>query len=301
MALLVLPGHFPLRPACPRAADSVAAGLADHVAPRDRVLDIGCGTGQTTRDAARAAVAGSALGIDLSAQMLDHARRLSREEGLANVSFLQADAQVHPFPAASFEVGISRFGTMFFADPVTAFGNIGHALTRGGRLVLMVWQARDRNEWTTAIREALAGDDSVPAPPANGPHAFSLGRPGHRRGHTDGGRLRRDQLHRRARAGLLGTGSCRRLRRGPRSARHQGPARGTGPRRGRPGAGPVARHTGRAPGRRRRVLRRAHLDHRRPARLRIPRVCRVPFACCLIPARENLRRRDSKCTYLFAR
>jgi len=93
MALLVLPGHFPLRPACPRAADSVAAGLADHVAPRDRVLDIGCGTGQTTRDAARAAVAGSALGIDLSAQMLDHARRLSREEGLANVSFLQADAR----------------------------------------------------------------------------------------------------------------------------------------------------------------------------------------------------------------
>src|SRR5690349_347834 len=89
---------------------------AADVAARDRVLDIGCGTGQTTRDAARAAVAGSALGVDLSAQMLDHARRLSREEGLANVSFLQADAQVHPFPAASFEVGISRFGTMFFAE-----------------------------------------------------------------------------------------------------------------------------------------------------------------------------------------
>jgi SAM-dependent methyltransferase len=150
---------------------------AADVAPRDRVLDIGCGTGQTTRDAARAAVAGSALGIDLSAQMLDHARRLSREEGLANVSFLQADAQVHRFPAASFEVGISRFGTMFFADPVTAFGNIGHALTRGGRLVLMVWQARDRNEWTTAIREALAGDNPVPAPPTDGPHAFSLADP----------------------------------------------------------------------------------------------------------------------------
>jgi SAM-dependent methyltransferase len=150
---------------------------AADVAPRDRVLDIGCGTGQTTRDAARAAVAGSALGIDLSAQMLDHARRLSREEGLANVSFLQADAQVHRFPVASFEVGISRFGTMFFADPVTAFGNIGHALTHGGRLVLMVWQARDRNEWTTAIREALAGDNPVPPPPADGPHPFSLADP----------------------------------------------------------------------------------------------------------------------------
>jgi SAM-dependent methyltransferase len=150
---------------------------AADVAPRDRVLDIGCGTGQTTRDAARAAVAGSALGIDLSAQMLDHARRLSREEGLANVSFLQADAQVHRFPAASFEVGISRFGTMFFADPVAAFGNIGHALSHGGRLVLMVWQARDRNEWATAIREALAGDNPVPLPPTDGPHPFSLADP----------------------------------------------------------------------------------------------------------------------------
>jgi SAM-dependent methyltransferase len=150
---------------------------AADVAPRDRVLDIGCGTGQTTRDAARAAVAGSALGIDLSAQMLEHARRLSGEEGLANVSFLQADAQVHRFPAASFEVGISRFGTMFFADPVAAFGNIGQALTRGGRLVLMVWQARDRNEWTTAIREALAGDNPLPPPPTDGPHPFSLADP----------------------------------------------------------------------------------------------------------------------------
>jgi len=150
---------------------------AAGVAPRDRVLDIGCGTGQTTRDAARAAVAGSALGIDLSAQMLDHARRLSREEGLANVSFLQADAQVHRFPAASFEVGISRFGTMFFADPVAAFGNIGHALTHGGRLVLMVWQVRDRNEWSTAIREAIAGDNPLPQPATDGPHPFSLADP----------------------------------------------------------------------------------------------------------------------------
>jgi len=150
---------------------------AAGVAPRDRVLDVGCGTGQTTRDAARAAVSGRALGIDLSAQMLDHARRLSREEGLANVSFLQADAQVHRFPAASFEVAISRFGTMFFAGPVAAFGNIAHALSPGGRLVLMVWQARDRNEWSTAIREALAGDNPVPPPPADGPHPFALADP----------------------------------------------------------------------------------------------------------------------------
>ena len=149
---------------------------AAGIAPRDRVLDVGCGTGQTTRDAARAATDGSALGIDLSAQMLDHARRISAEEGLANVSFLQADAQVYQFPPASFDVAISRFGAMFFADPVAAFGNVGHALRPGGRLVLMVWQARDRNEWTTAIREALAGNNPVP-PPADGPHPFSLADP----------------------------------------------------------------------------------------------------------------------------
>ena len=142
------------------------------ITSRDHVLDIGCGTGQTTRDAARAAADGSALGIDLSAQMLEHARRISREEGLRNVSFEQADAQAHRFPAAGFDVAISRFGSMFFADPVAAFGNIGNALRPGGRLVLMVWQARERNEWTTAIRQAVAGEMAVPPPPAGGP--FSL-------------------------------------------------------------------------------------------------------------------------------
>jgi len=150
---------------------------AAGVAARDRVLDVGCGTGQSTRDAARAATAGSALGIDLSAQMLEHARRVSREEGLTNVGFEQADAQVHPFPAGGFDIAISRFGSMFFNDPVAAFGNIGHALRPGGRLVLLVWQARERNAWSTEIREAVVGDMEVPPPPATGPSPFSLADP----------------------------------------------------------------------------------------------------------------------------
>jgi SAM-dependent methyltransferase len=150
---------------------------ATGVTQRDRVLDIGCGTGLSTRDAARAATAGSALGIDLSAQMLEHARRISREEGLTNIGFEQADAQVHRFPAGGFDVAISKFGSMFFDDPVAAFGNVGHALRPGGRLVLMVWQARELNAWSTTIRDAIAGDAELPPPTATGPSPFSLGDP----------------------------------------------------------------------------------------------------------------------------
>jgi len=155
---------------------------ATGAGPRDRVLDIGCGTGQTTRDAARAAVDGSALGVDLSARMLAHAREVSRAEGLRNVSFEQADAQVHRFPGGGFDLAISRFGTMFFDDPAAAFGNIGRALRPGARLVLMVWQERGRNEWSTAIRQALAGDTGVPFPGYAGPDPFSLGDPAAARG-----------------------------------------------------------------------------------------------------------------------
>ncbi|MGH3993897.1 MAG: class I SAM-dependent methyltransferase [Pseudonocardiaceae bacterium] len=150
---------------------------AADVRPHDRVLDIGCGTGQSTREAARTAVAGSALGVDISARMLDHARRLSDEEGLRNVAYLQADAQVHRFPRAHFDVCISRFGTMFFTDPVAAFTNIARALRPTARLVLLVWQNRERNEWSTEIHRALAGTAAPPPLPAAGQDPFSLADP----------------------------------------------------------------------------------------------------------------------------
>jgi ubiquinone/menaquinone biosynthesis C-methylase UbiE len=158
-----------------------AAAAVGH---RERVLDVGCGTGQSTRDAARAAAAGSALGVDLSARMLDQARRLSTEEGLGNVTFEQADAQVHRFPPERFDVAISRFGAMFFDGPVAAFANIGRALRPAARLAAMVWQTRELNEWAVAFRQALAGDPVLPALPATG-HAFALGDPGHVRGILD--------------------------------------------------------------------------------------------------------------------
>jgi ubiquinone/menaquinone biosynthesis C-methylase UbiE len=146
---------------------------AARVGAHDHVLDIGCGTGQSTREAARAAFGGSAVGVDLSTAMLQRARRVTDEEGLTNVTYLEADAQAHRFPPQHFDVCISRFGTMFFADPVAAFTNIGRALRPAGRLVLLVWQARDRNEWATEIRQALT---TAPAPP-RGPDAFSLADP----------------------------------------------------------------------------------------------------------------------------
>jgi SAM-dependent methyltransferase len=132
-----------------RGATGVRAG--------DRVLDVGCGAGQTTRDAARAAAPGRVLGIDVSAPALERARRLTDEEGLDNVAYEQADAQVHPFAAASFDVAISRFGVMFFSDASAAFGTLARALRPGGRVVLLVWQRREDNEWAVAIEDALGG------------------------------------------------------------------------------------------------------------------------------------------------
>lgn len=147
---------------------------AVDVAPGDHVLDIGCGAGRTTREAARAASRGTALGIDVSAPMLDLARERAEVEGLGNVEFVQADAQTHPLPAGHFTVAISRFGTMFFADPRAAFANIGEALRPGARFVQLVWQARDVQEWSAAIRAAV-GDGRTSSSSAD--TAFTLADP----------------------------------------------------------------------------------------------------------------------------
>jgi SAM-dependent methyltransferase len=142
--------------------------------PTDRVLDVGCGSGQNTRDAARAAGSGSALGVDLSAPMLVHARRVAEAEGLTNASFLQADAQIHPFEPASFDVAICRTSAMFFADHVAALANIGRALRPGGRLALLTWQPLAGNEWLEDIATALAAGRSPRIPPPGvGPFALS--------------------------------------------------------------------------------------------------------------------------------
>jgi SAM-dependent methyltransferase len=154
----------------------------------DRVLDIGCGTGQTTREAARRAPAGRALGLDLSAPQLTRAQELAADEGVANVAFEQGDAQVHPLPSEGFDVAVSRFGIMFFENPVDAFANIARSLVRGGRLAFVCPQAAADQAWFTAPLAGLldnepAGppiDDGGPGGPRvedDGPGMFSLADP----------------------------------------------------------------------------------------------------------------------------
>jgi SAM-dependent methyltransferase len=142
-----------------------------------RVLDVGCGTGQATRDAARVAINGSVLGVDLSSQMIALARDTAAAEGLDNVEFRQADAQIHPFENAEFDVAISRMGSMFFGDPIAAFTNLHRALRPEGRLTLLTWQGVSDNEWLTQFRAALAAGRDLPTPPPEAPSPFALADP----------------------------------------------------------------------------------------------------------------------------
>ena len=150
---------------------------AADVRATDRLLDVGCGTGATTRASARRAVDGHALGVDLSSAMLDRARARADAEGLRNVTFEQGDAQVQPFEPEHFDLALSRFGTMFFADPAAAFTNLARATVPGGRFAAVVWQAVDRNEWVAAPREALALGRDVAPVVEDVPGAFGLADP----------------------------------------------------------------------------------------------------------------------------
>lgn len=148
--------------------------LVAHVHLGDDVLDIGCGTGPVTRDAANAG-ARSVVGVDLSGPMLARAGELSRH--FAGVRFVQADAQTHDFDAQSVDLVVSSFGVMFFDDPVAAFTNVRGALRTPGRLAMLVWQDLDRNAWLSAIRAALAVGRTLPTPPEGAPGPTSLGNP----------------------------------------------------------------------------------------------------------------------------
>jgi SAM-dependent methyltransferase len=146
---------------------------AAQIQDGENVLDIGCGCGDATILAARAAGSGRALGADLSGIQVAEARRLAAAAGVTNARFEVADVQVHPFPAGNFDVVLSNFGVMFFDDPAAAFANLRKALRRGGRLAFLCWRARDENPFFTmgfAEAAAVLGLRELTGPAA----AFSL-------------------------------------------------------------------------------------------------------------------------------
>jgi SAM-dependent methyltransferase len=147
---------------------------AAAIAPGERVLDLGCGNGASTREAARMAQPGEVVGIDLSTAMLTNARARSAAAGLTNVTFVHGDAQVHDFEPESFDVIISNAGAMFFDDKVAAFTNLGRALRPGGRIALVAWQRLEDNEWLTVPREALSMGRDLPSPLVGMPGPFGL-------------------------------------------------------------------------------------------------------------------------------
>jgi SAM-dependent methyltransferase len=147
---------------------------AAAIASGERVLDLGCGNGASTREAAQMAEPGEVVGIDLSTAMLANARARSAAAGLTNVTFVHGDAQTYDFEPESFDVIISNAGAMFFDDKATAFTNLRRALRPGGRIALMAWQRLEENEWLTVLREALAMGRDLPAPVVGMPGPFGL-------------------------------------------------------------------------------------------------------------------------------
>lgn len=146
------------------------------IGPGLRVLDVGCGGGDTTRAIARLVGPGGAVtGLDISEAMLSLAERLASEEGLANVRLLLADAQTEELPEAAFDAVVSRFGVMFFADPAAAFGNLRRALVPGGRLAFVCWRAPQENPWMWVPAAAAAQHVPItpPEPHAPGPCALA--------------------------------------------------------------------------------------------------------------------------------
>ena len=143
----------------------------------ERIVDVGCGSGQTSLALGQAVGrSGAVMGLDVSRPLLDLARRRAAEFGAANVTFAEADVQTYAFAPTTFDAVFSRFGVMFFADPPAAFANIRRALKPGGRLAFVCWRTPAENIFMTLPYTAAAAQ-LPPAPPsepgAPGPFAFA--------------------------------------------------------------------------------------------------------------------------------
>ena len=140
-----------------------------------RVLDVGCGTGATTLAAAgRLGPSGLAVGVDISEPMIALARRRAARDGSPAV-FVRADAEAHGFEPARFDTILSRFGVMFFADPVRAFANLRSATRAGGDLRFVAWRSPSESPFMTAAERAAAPFlPGLPPRPADGPGQFAF-------------------------------------------------------------------------------------------------------------------------------
>ena len=164
----------------------VTAGLGAHgdaalrlVPPQDgqRVLDIGCGFGDTTQQiAGLVGASGEAVGVDAAERFIETARAEAGEAGLSNTSFLVADVQTTRFDGP-FDMAFSRMGTMFFLSPVAALRNVCEALAPGGKLVMVVWRRREDNAWLYRAQQIVEGIVQKPEDydePTCGPGPFSM-------------------------------------------------------------------------------------------------------------------------------
>lgn len=162
-----------------RLYQPIGEAVADRADPPigGHVLDVGCGAGATTVDLARrVGPTGRCTGVDISAPLLEAARR--RAAAVANVGFLEADAQTHDFGEAVFDAVTSRFGVMFFTDPDAAFANLKRAAKPGGALAFTCWREAADNPLTLIPLEAAAKflPDLIP-PPADAPGRFAFANP----------------------------------------------------------------------------------------------------------------------------
>jgi SAM-dependent methyltransferase len=142
-----------------------------------RVLDVGCGLGDTTQAIAQAVgPTGEAVGVDAAAKMLEIARRETAESGIANARFDVSDVQLDPL-GDGFDMAFSRMGTMFFANPVAALRNVRSALKPEAALVMVVWRRREDNPWVweaQQIVEQMLGRPEEYDEPTCGPGPFSM-------------------------------------------------------------------------------------------------------------------------------